>query len=133
MRIVAVFFFFQQKTAYEMRISDWSSDVCSSDLGQPRQTRVYPGTAADGGDAAGHRGVRGGASDPARCDRLRCGQTDRAGAPGLIWQPIPSTKDGGEDNRSEEHTSALQSLMSISYAVFFLTKKNSTQRKNVYQ
>src|SRR3546814_15704460 len=38
MRLVAVyvlyyFFFFKQKTAYEMRISDWSSDVCSSDLG----------------------------------------------------------------------------------------------------
>src|SRR3546814_5098283 len=30
-----IFFFFKQKTAYEMRISDWSSDVCSSDL--PRQ------------------------------------------------------------------------------------------------
>src|SRR3546814_5637858 len=29
---VAYFFFFKQKTAYEMRISDWSSDVCSSDL-----------------------------------------------------------------------------------------------------
>src|SRR3546814_17047823 len=29
------FFFFKQKTAYEMRISDWSSDVCSSDLGEP--------------------------------------------------------------------------------------------------
>src|SRR3546814_1653751 len=29
---VFVFFFFKQKTAYEMRISDWSSDVCSSDL-----------------------------------------------------------------------------------------------------
>src|SRR3546814_17075058 len=29
---VGVFFFFKQKTAYEMRISDWSSDVCSSDL-----------------------------------------------------------------------------------------------------
>src|SRR3546814_12839454 len=28
----SVFFFFKQKTAYEMRISDWSSDVCSSDL-----------------------------------------------------------------------------------------------------
>src|SRR3546814_6744320 len=28
-------FFFKQKTAYEMRISDWSSDVCSSDLGRP--------------------------------------------------------------------------------------------------
>src|SRR3546814_9916277 len=29
------FFFFKQKTAYEMRISDWSSDVCSSDLNSP--------------------------------------------------------------------------------------------------
>src|SRR3546814_9664134 len=32
--IVLIFFFFKQKTAYEMRISDWSSDVCSSDLAQ---------------------------------------------------------------------------------------------------
>src|SRR3546814_1061184 len=32
--ICVVFFFFKQKTAYEMRISDWSSDVCSSDLQQ---------------------------------------------------------------------------------------------------
>src|SRR3546814_2339947 len=31
-----MFFFFKQKTAYEMRISDWSSDVCSSDLGIDR-------------------------------------------------------------------------------------------------
>src|SRR3546814_9311571 len=30
--VVCFFFFFKQKTAYEMRISDWSSDVCSSDL-----------------------------------------------------------------------------------------------------
>src|SRR3546814_8589385 len=30
-----IFFFFKQKTAYEMRISDWSSDVCSSDLAEP--------------------------------------------------------------------------------------------------
>src|SRR3546814_1872611 len=30
--VLCVFFFFKQKTAYEMRISDWSSDVCSSDL-----------------------------------------------------------------------------------------------------
>src|SRR3546814_18519160 len=30
--VVCIFFFFKQKTAYEMRISDWSSDVCSSDL-----------------------------------------------------------------------------------------------------
>src|SRR3546814_2745047 len=32
LRCFAQFFFFKQKTAYEMRISDWSSDVCSSDL-----------------------------------------------------------------------------------------------------
>src|SRR3546814_1365405 len=32
---IFIFFFFKQKTAYEMRISDWSSDVCSSDLAQP--------------------------------------------------------------------------------------------------
>src|SRR3546814_6517436 len=35
---VVVFFFFKQKTAYEMRISDWSSDVCSSDLPPARRT-----------------------------------------------------------------------------------------------
>src|SRR3546814_3681952 len=36
------FFFFKQKTAYEMRISDWSSDVCSSDLRSGKQsTRVF--------------------------------------------------------------------------------------------
>src|SRR3546814_9962471 len=38
--IVQCFFFFKQKTAYEMRISDWSSDVCSSDLLDLRQ-RVH--------------------------------------------------------------------------------------------
>src|SRR3546814_5543606 len=38
------FFFFKQKTAYEMRISDWSSDVCSSDLLLPlRQRHVLDG------------------------------------------------------------------------------------------
>src|SRR3546814_5750328 len=36
------FFFFKQKTAYEMRISDWSSDVCSSDLGEPAEIGVRP-------------------------------------------------------------------------------------------
>src|SRR3546814_6130155 len=36
------FFFFKQKTAYEMRISDWSSDVCSSDLLHQSDTSVVP-------------------------------------------------------------------------------------------
>src|SRR3546814_4069233 len=35
--VVCGFFFFKQKTAYEMRISDWSSDVCSSDLRQAEE------------------------------------------------------------------------------------------------
>src|SRR3546814_2962504 len=37
------FFFFKQKTAYEMRISDWSSDVCSSDLLIPIKTIDFEG------------------------------------------------------------------------------------------
>src|SRR3546814_6651284 len=36
---VILLFFFKQKTAYEMRISDWSSDVCSSDLRRARRER----------------------------------------------------------------------------------------------
>src|SRR3546814_13814766 len=57
------FFFFKQKTAYEMRISDWSSDVCSSDLGSlPERNR--------------RRGCRDGAvpvrwRSPRRYDRRR--------------------------------------------------------------
>src|SRR3546814_9892083 len=40
MCIVVLFFFFKQKTAYEMRISDWSSDVCSSDLNDISPVRL---------------------------------------------------------------------------------------------
>src|SRR3546814_1672755 len=63
-------FFFKQKTAYEMRISDWSSDVCSSDLlRRPQEGRGsrrpdhlpahagrHPGTAADGRGGQGRAG-----------------------------------------------------------------------------
>src|SRR3546814_7704785 len=41
------FFLFKQKTAYEMRISDWSSDVCSSDLPVCKQRRMMASTLAD--------------------------------------------------------------------------------------
>src|SRR3546814_9077568 len=58
-------FFFKQKTAYEMRISDWSSDVCSSDL-------LVAQRAGDGGRLAGRDlGVPGIAVD--RRDRLEAG------------------------------------------------------------
>src|SRR3546814_6815485 len=40
---IVSFFFFKQKTAYEMRISDWSSDVCSSDLAGPPPVHPHPG------------------------------------------------------------------------------------------
>src|SRR3546814_19391747 len=40
--VMLCFFFFKQKTAYEMRISDWSSDVCSSDLSQPVDATEQP-------------------------------------------------------------------------------------------
>src|SRR3546814_5335698 len=39
--VVFIFFFFKQKTAYEMRISDWSSDVCSSDLDEREQPGAH--------------------------------------------------------------------------------------------
>src|SRR3546814_7549569 len=41
LNLVFFFFFFKQKTAYEMRISDWSSDVCSSDLLIKNNQTVY--------------------------------------------------------------------------------------------
>src|SRR3546814_5335658 len=47
---VLCFVFFKQKTAYEMRISDWSSDVCSSDLGG--WVRVVHSVTRDGGFVA---------------------------------------------------------------------------------
>src|SRR3546814_4980911 len=48
-----IFFFFKQKTAYEMRISDWSSDVCSSDLdfqSRGQDFYAYGGTSGIGTD-----------------------------------------------------------------------------------
>src|SRR3546814_2205633 len=44
------FFFFKQKTAYEMRISDWSSDVCSSDLRVQRRPELVAGAGVVGAD-----------------------------------------------------------------------------------
>src|SRR3546814_4828823 len=47
------FFFFKQKTAYEMRISDWSSDVCSSDLREnPRRLALGEASMIDSGNTA---------------------------------------------------------------------------------
>src|SRR3546814_2601395 len=117
-----------------MRISDWSSDVCSSDL------RFGPGRSG-GVLAAVQRAAFGGAhhskseisflpATPAMASRLP--REHKAGASPALrrareHQPPPSKlRRGGHPTtgwRSEEHTSELQSLMRNSYAVFCLKKK----------
>src|SRR3546814_2596862 len=61
MYYVVLFFFFKQKTAYDMRISDWSSDVCSSDLldfeAQAAEARILPAGALP--DPMASIGLRG--------------------------------------------------------------------------
>src|SRR3546814_10115809 len=125
-----MFFFFKQKTAYEVRISDWSSDVCSSDLRKPRAPgRVQPPKPrhrrADSPRSAGSPRRRGPAS------RRRGG---RGSAAGRRAPPAPrrSAAHPIEFARSEEHTSELQSLMRISYAVFCLKKKNKKTKISEY-
>src|SRR5881396_4284513 len=58
------FFFFKQKTAYEMVRSDWSSDVCSSDL--PRRSSFGDGTGPLFGERVGNAGVPKRATDTKR-------------------------------------------------------------------
>src|SRR3546814_9892265 len=121
------FFFFKQKTAYEMRISDWSSDVCSSDLHQ-RQHHPVAGAGRLGGQARAVARSAAPGRGPHR-DHLLQPQGDRARAeqePQALG--FPDRRDprrhGTAAARSEEHTSELQSLMRHSYAVFCLKKKN---------
>src|SRR3546814_2877919 len=125
------FFFVKQKTAYEMRISDWSSDVCSSDLARGgrsrsarhgrvarrvarrsdnelRHARAYPALAAI------H------ATSPFAADRFR-----------HRGQSAGPDQRSRRRSRSEEHTSELQSLMRISYAVFCLKKKTAPNNINI--
>src|SRR3546814_2111297 len=110
-----MFFFFKQKTAYEMRISDWSSDVCSSDLHPGEGLRaLLPDDAASEGD--GWRFTMPGGGIETLLSRL----IDAGhGISGLSIER-PSLHDAFVrivGRRSEEHTSELQSLMRISYAV----------------
>src|SRR3546814_2331712 len=105
-----------------MRISDWSSDVCSSDLSarQPVLSRRHGGAAGIDEPAAVADAT---AALPAR--RLYQEVARRSVGAGLSLQRTRT--QGRVRHRSEEHTSELQSLMRISYAVFCLTnKKDST-------
>src|SRR3546814_3707870 len=99
-----------------MRISDWSSDVCSSDLqlvGNRVQERAECGVLVVA------------ARDPAVEPVGDRGQAEhrRGGEIGPLVGQVEH-----QHQRSEEHTSELQSLMRISYAVFCLKKKTHTTR-----
>src|SRR3546814_1841540 len=78
-----VFFFFKQKTAYEMRISDWSSDVCSSDLAMLAEVLAGRAVLLD---RAGGRDVVGGdlvAEQRQQAGALDVGDRRRRGAHAL--------------------------------------------------
>src|SRR3546814_8098381 len=143
------FFFFKQKTAYDMRISDWSSDVCSSDLAAVEKQRLVRALAAhplhDGGHAVeaahlavgpGERGeVHRGQGIGLGASRPQVEHLQEVGAGHMRGQALDLADAEIDrrlaevqrlhlrvDLRSEEHTSELQSLMRISYAAFFLNK-----------
>src|SRR3546814_6081245 len=104
-----------------MRISDWSSDVCSSDL---KDGRIYEG--GDWGQRpclrlTGWRNPGGGMN----CGPLSAIRRRTANRWAKYGSRRPSTR---RPTRSEEHTSELQSLMRISYAVFCLKKKNTKEK-----
>src|SRR3546814_9782143 len=110
-----------------MRISDWSSDVCSSDLVTIPRPEPAGHAQASFGDRLGDKGGDVGTCDAGVAtsgDALSGGQQrDVRGAPGkrALGRDEPRMIGG----RSEEHTSELQSLMRISYAVFCLKKTNT--------
>src|SRR3546814_1007011 len=99
------FFCFKQKTAYEMRISDWSSDVCSSDLATRRETIfgcvsvVMMLCAAANQLAESSESIAEGRA-----------ATRRSTGSGSRMTPV---EKGRICVRSEEHRSELQSLMRI--------------------
>src|SRR3546814_9575095 len=135
-----------------MRISDWSSDVCSSDLLTIRSpseaTSQRPASATTPlesrrparpewylKDRSQTRSWRENTKESrSAClsgSSLRLGRAvagaGRRSPPAEPWRRTASAQPAGD--RSEEHTSELQSLMRISYAVFCLKKKNNNNQR----
>src|SRR3546814_8349723 len=107
-----------------MRISDWSSDVCSSDLVPAAWPLNVP--SPFGYVSAGWNGCSRGP-----CSRFACACSELTYGCALSWaMSICGLRHGWNTRklRSEEHTSELQSLMRISYAVFCLKTKKNTHK-----
>src|SRR3546814_1249273 len=127
-----------------MRISDWSSDVCSSDLLSAGSAPVLltPVETAGLCDIASGADAKRWASDyldrsqvrpvDARLSEALAAPSDLSTARALadVACLSPSRLREIVCRRSEEHTSELQSLMRISYAVFCLKKKNTENYNN---
>src|SRR3546814_1109356 len=131
-----LFFLFKQNTSYDVRISDWSSDVCSSDLDLVNNG-IYPADKVrrEVAITVFFRFTANGIS--ALAVQMHDNEINL-----LDWCCLPRGDETAllnemsiqeqhhyrrvnpELRRSEEHTSELQSLMRISYAVFCLKKKN---------
>src|SRR3546814_8986612 len=115
-----------------MRISDWSSDVCSSDLQSGHQAagkriaaqpNLHRHALDDAHEIAGR--IVGG-------DQAKGRTAARREAVDKSVQRHVGIAVDADAYRSEEHTSELQSLMRISYAVFCLIKKINTRHHSIY-
>src|SRR3546814_6485522 len=129
-------FFSKQKTAYEMRISDWSSDVCSSDLAKIIELGIVTFSFCSDGRIISIRQVTNWLEDPGfplsdeivrltgiTNDAVRGQAIDDDMAEAMLNEVVLIIAHNAVFDRSEEHTSELQSLMRISYAVFCLKNK----------
>src|SRR3546814_3607426 len=127
-----LFFFFKQKTAYEMRISDWSSDVCSSDL--PSATHLAVSFLAISTSCGKSTSAHSSPSidtvpisrSMASISIARKYQRSTPSGVRIIFSTWLRKIEGPSPRkRSEEHTSELQSLMRLSSAVLCVKKKKS--------
>src|SRR3546814_10269142 len=133
MRTILYVFYFKQETAYEMRISDWSSDVCSSDLWQSLRP-IFQAKGVQRGviarDLRDLRILRNRVAHYEPIIALPLAQRYASITTLTGWlSPSAATWIAKYSTwptlyRSDEHTSELQSLMRISYAVYCLKKKN---------
>src|SRR3546814_3788683 len=109
-----------------MRISDWSSDVCSSYLGNAHAAQCHAVGALDRADHVADRIGQIGDRLEAGGDSLDPIRIEPQAIEHRVAQPLVAAA-----RRSEEHTSELQSLIRNSYSVFCLKKKNKRKHMTI--